>query len=106
MSREILEEAGLEVTGLRLRGVITVDTGEAAGIGLFVFTAASGTRACRPSAEGTLAWVPLAEVRKLDAVEDVPVLLARLAAAGPEAPPFTGRYYYRGERLIVEFDAE
>ncbi len=104
--REILEEAGLEVDGLRLRGVITIDTGEAAGIGLFVFTAAAGTRACRPSAEGTLAWVPLAEVPKLDAVEDVPILLARLAAARPEAPPFTGRYYYSGERLIVEFDAE
>ena len=37
--REIREEAGLEVSHLRLRGVITIDAGPTAGIGLFVFTA-------------------------------------------------------------------
>src|SRR5687768_8017947 len=42
--REILEEAGLAVDELRLRGAITIDTGEAVGIGLFVFTARALSR--------------------------------------------------------------
>jgi 8-oxo-dGTP diphosphatase len=104
--REILEEAGLEVVGLRLRGVVTIDTGEEAGIGLFVFTAGATSRACQPSAEGSLVWVPVAETAKIDAVEDVPLLLERLLAQRDSAPPFTGRYYYAGGRLIAEFDPE
>ncbi len=104
--REILEEAGLEVDELRLRGVVTIDTGEPAGIGLFVFTAVAASRACRPSAEGSLEWVPVAEASKLDAVEDVPLLLERLWAQPNGAPPFTGRYYYVGDRLVAEFDPE
>lgn len=92
--REILEEAGLPVTDLRLRGVITIDTGEAAGIGMFVFTALATTRAVQPSGEGGLEWVPMARVRELPCVEDVPVLLERLAAWPPDAPPFSGRYWY------------
>ena len=104
--REILEEAGLEVVGLRLRGVVTIDTGEEAGIGLFVFTAGATSRACQPSAEGSLEWVPLAQAATLDAVEDVPLLLERLRAQAEGAPPFTGRYYFVGERMTAVFDPE
>ncbi len=104
--REIREEAGLEVTDLRLRGVVTIDTGEPAGIGLFVFTAVAKSRACQPSAEGLLEWVPLAEARKLDAVEDLPLLLERLRGRPEAGPPFTGRYYYVGDQLVAEFDPE
>src|SRR5262245_25900618 len=42
--REILEEAGLEPAGLRLRGVVSIDTGQAPGIGIFVFTGRSQGR--------------------------------------------------------------
>jgi 8-oxo-dGTP diphosphatase len=104
--REILEEAGLEVTGLGLRAVITIDTGEAAGIGLFVFTAVANGRGGRPSAEGTLEWVPLADVAGLDAVEDVAPLLERLRDRPADAPPLTGRYSYAAGQLVAEFDVE
>ncbi len=102
--REILEEAGLEVSSLRLRAVITIDTGEPAGIGLFVFTAVASSRVARLSSEGILMWVRLADVPKLDVVTDVPLLLEILSTQPPEAPPLTGRYYYADGRLVTEFD--
>src|SRR5512143_1582242 len=64
--REIREEAGVEVSRLRLRGVITVETGEAAGIGLYVFTAEAASPSVVPSDEGTLHWVKPGEWVALD----------------------------------------
>ena len=102
--REIREEAGLEVDDLRLRGVVAIDTGEPAGIGLFVFTALAHTRTTHASAEGKLEWVPLASVAARDCVEDVPVLLERLARQPAGTPPFSARYYYADDRLQIEFE--
>ncbi len=103
--REILEESGLAVTDLRLRGVITIDTGEPAGIGVFVFTAQAQSRALVSSAEGALAWVARADVAALDTVTDVPLLLKYLSGRAPEAPPFSARYWYdEGGQLIIEFE--
>ena len=103
--REILEEAGLSVDDLRLRGTITIDTGEPAGIGLFVFTARALGRELVDSSEGTLEWVPLSRVGALEAVADIPLLLAYLGRQVPDAPPFSARYHYdEGGQLIVEFE--
>jgi len=102
--REIQEEAGLAVQDLRLRGIVTIDTGEDAGIGLYVSTAEAHDRATRASAEGSLEWVPPERVAALDCVEDLPTLLHRLTAADAEAPPFGAHYAYDAEgRLIVSF---
>jgi 8-oxo-dGTP diphosphatase len=103
--REIREETGLEVTGLRLRGVVTIDAGEPLGVGLFVFTAQALTRACVASAEGSLEWVPAGRTAEYPCVPDIPILLARLAAEGPGAPPFTARYHYdANDELVIDFD--
>lgn len=102
--REILEEAGLRVSDLRLRGVITIETGEPAGIGLFVFTAQALRRETVASHEGALEWVPAARVTDFDLVEDLFTLLPRVLALAPDAPPFSARYFYdAGDRLIIEF---
>jgi 8-oxo-dGTP diphosphatase len=102
--REIREEAGLAVRNLRLRGVITIDTGEAAGIGLFVFTAEALERAVTPSPEGSLHWVNPRELAGLDLVEDLRVLLPRVLALPPEAPCFGARTFYADDgRLSIEF---
>ena len=104
--REIKEEAGLEVSGLRLRGVITIDTGEAAGIGLFVFTAQASQRDHVASPEGTLEWVPVARVAALEAVPDLPPLLDYLAQEPAGAAPFSARYWYDEQGAWqVEFEA-
>jgi len=102
--REIREEAGLEVNRLRLRGVIAVDAGPGAGIGLFVFTAEAQGRALAPSAEGTLHWVRPEQLAELDTVEDLPTLLPYLWARPLDAPCFGARYFYSAEqKLVIEF---
>lgn len=102
--REIREEAGLEVTEVRLRGIVNIYTGEEAGILLFVFTATAPSRWTTASAEGALAWVPRSQLATLDLVEDLPALLPRLLDAPPDAPPFFAHYSYDEEdRLVIRF---
>lgn len=86
--REIREETGLEVRHLRLRAVHNIDTGEASGIMLFVFTAESSQReTTADESEGTLHWIPRAAVLEVDLVEDLRVLLPRLLALPADVPP-------------------
>jgi 8-oxo-dGTP diphosphatase len=102
--REIREEAGVEVTDLRLRGVITIETGQPAGIGLFVFTATALTRAVTSSSEGALEWIPASQLARLDLVEDLPTLLPRVLSMRPADPPFSARYLYNADgQLVIEF---
>lgn len=89
--REIAEEAGVPVADLRLRGIIHVaPSGAEPGVMLFVFTARALSRDVRPSDEGIPVWVPLRELSTVDVLEDVPVILERVLALGPDAPPFFG----------------
>jgi len=76
--REILEETGLQVQNLRLRGIHNINAGEATGIMLFIFTAGANSRDTIDSDEGTLHWIPRDEVFALDLVEDLSLILPRL----------------------------
>ena len=77
------------------------------GIVLFCFSARSERRETRPSQEGSLHWISLDRLSEVDLVEDVPVLLERLARVEDPtclAPPFSARYRYDDEdRLQIEF---
>ncbi len=103
--REIREETGLEVTDLRLRGIVHVDAGDPRrGVLLFVFTAKSPTRQVSPSREGTLVWVPWQDALQLDLVEDLPTLLPRLFQGPEDASPFLAHYRYDDQdRLVITF---
>ena len=102
--REVAEETGLHVQDLNLRGVVNIDAGGNTGILMFVFSAHSDDRQTRPSAEGTLEWVPLDHLGERDLVEDLPVLLRRIAAMPGQAPPFFARYWYDADdRLRMAF---
>jgi 8-oxo-dGTP diphosphatase len=102
--REILEEAGLPVKDLRLRGVITIETGEPAGIGLFVFTATALRRETVASHEGTLEWVPVRRVMDYALVEDLFTLLPHVLGLPRDEPPFSAHYHYDADdRLVIEF---
>jgi 8-oxo-dGTP diphosphatase len=87
--REILEETGLVVEALDLRAIVHVaGEGGDPGVLLFVYVAAASTRAVHPSAEGALAWYPLADLLahrgplRATLVDDLPDLLPRIIGPG------------------------
>lgn len=93
--REILEETGLQVNSLRLRGVYNIDAGAETGIVLYIYTAYSTSRALTvESDEGTLHWVPRDSVMTLDLVEDLPYILPRILDADDTTPPFSAHLSY------------
>ncbi len=76
--REILEECGLEVSELTLAAVHQIDTYGPSGILLFVFVGHSQHRdVVSDGREGTLEWIPIADVKHYDLVEDLPLILPR-----------------------------
>jgi 8-oxo-dGTP diphosphatase len=108
--RETLEETGLVVRDLRLRGVINVDAGPPAadesytGILIFCFSARSDQRLTHPSYEGTLEWVSPERLGGLELVEDLPILLQRIAVTPEDDRPFFARYAYdENDRLCITF---
>ena len=91
--RELREEAGIEVPHLRLRGVVTIDTGADAqgprpGVMVFVFVGETSERAVRSTDEGTPEWLPIAGLHELPLVDDLPQLLAHTL----DGPFFYGHY--------------
>jgi 8-oxo-dGTP diphosphatase len=100
--REILEETGLDVRELRLRAVYNIDTGAETGIMLYVFTAISDRRdGLAESPEGTLHWIPLTALAGYDLVEDLPLILPKVAAMPPDVPPYFIHVSYDDDDQIV-----
>jgi 8-oxo-dGTP diphosphatase len=101
--RELLEEAGIQAE-LRLVGTLVVDTGQNPGVGIYIFTGQSCAGSLRPSREGTPKWIAWEQVRDLPVVEDLPVLLERVRAAGPISLPFSAHSCYDAAgKLVVRF---
>jgi 8-oxo-dGTP diphosphatase len=104
--RELEEETGLSAE-LWLCGTVVVETDQNPGICLFVYTGRCRTWRLRPSAEGTPEWVQLERIPELPVVEDLPILLGRLASMGRGDPPFSARSHYDDQgHLAVDFTEE
>lgn len=100
--REIREESGLAVRDLRLCGVHNIDAGGQNGILLLVFSAWSDSRDLPDhTEEGTLHWVPVAQAHQLDLVEDLPMILPRIAAMSPDDPPYFAHLSYSADDLPI-----
>jgi 8-oxo-dGTP diphosphatase len=103
--RELYEEAGIEATQLWLCGVITIETGQESGIGVFILRGEVDTEEIRSSEEGEPEWIPRDRLSSLPLVEDLHVLLPRVLAMRPEDPPFSVHYSaLPGEKLIMQFN--
>ena len=63
--REVREEAGLELSDLRLRGIITFILPDWGNELTFLYTAGSEEQELPECAEGVLRWVPVEEVDSL-----------------------------------------
>jgi 8-oxo-dGTP diphosphatase len=108
--RELSEETGYEINNLWLCGLITIDTGDNIGVGIFVLRGdipASRTdhsHELPPSPEGSLEWIEFNEIDTLPLVEDLPVLLPRVLGAKRGEAPFSAHYMYDAEdRLMILF---
>jgi len=98
--REFFEETGLPLENPHLCAVVTIDTQQAAGIGMFVFRGQAGEGQPRSSVEGTLEWVDAAKTQDLALVEDLPVLIPKVMAWAPGDPIFFGQYTYTQENAL------
>jgi 8-oxo-dGTP diphosphatase len=101
--RELLEETGLSAD-LGLVGTLMVDVQPEAGICIYIFTGESVSGEPRPSVEGTLAWLPRNALAEYPLVEDVAILLARIADMKVGDPPVAARSFYdEHDKLQVRF---
>lgn len=102
--RELKEETGLEVPDLEWCGIVTVDTGQPIGIGIYIFRGEYAGGELVESREGTLEWLPLNGLGNYPLVEDVPVLLKMVFPPGGRGKPFTAQYHYDEEdNLVITF---
>ncbi|MES0359957.1 MAG: NUDIX domain-containing protein [Anaerolineales bacterium] len=108
--RELSEETGFEINDLWLCGLITIDTGEEVGVGIYILRgemSAVGTEFSAqlpPSSEGSLEWIPMNQLNNLPLVEDLPVLLPRVLGAQRGDAPFSAHYWYdKSDRLMIMF---
>ncbi|MDH5507075.1 MAG: NUDIX domain-containing protein [Anaerolineae bacterium] len=102
--RELLEETGLQADALRLCAVVTIDTGEDVGIGIYVLRGECTEGEPLPSHEGALEWIAIEELAGLPLVEDLPVLLPRVLALPPDAAPLSAVYGYdQAGKLVIRF---
>jgi 8-oxo-dGTP diphosphatase len=103
--REMREETSLSITDLRLCGVVTVDTGQNPGIGIFILRGYCPEGELATSHEGTPEWVPISRIKELPLVEDLYTLLPRVLEAKASEPPFSAHFYYdKDDRLIIRLN--
>lgn len=102
--REFNEETGVDLTSPWLCAVITIDTGESAGIGMYVFRGTASSESLEPSREGAVEWVPFDKISTLPLVKDLPELLPRLLEMRATDPPLFAQYSYdQNDNLIIKF---
>jgi len=106
--REIEEESGITVDNLFLRAIYNIDAGQSTGIVLFVFVAHSKSRDfVDDSDEGTLHWIPIADIEQYDLVEDLPLILPRiLKMQSTDAPHFIHVSYDENDQIQMRFAGE
>lgn len=87
--REILEETGLVVLDLSLRGVVHVCALAATqGIMIFIYVGQAPSREVRPSSEGDLLWFPINALPRDALVEDLSELIPRVLEATGDHPVY------------------
>jgi 8-oxo-dGTP diphosphatase len=102
--RELLEETGLYISGLRLCGTVLVDASDEVGIGLFVFHGEYEAGELVESGEGQLEWIKTDSIDQFPLVDDLRILLPRVLKMTKAEQPFSGRSFYdENEQLVLVF---
>lgn len=102
--RELFEETGILELSLDLCGQIMVDASPQVGVAIFVFKGEYLGTSFSPSDEGSLALVDLDGLDSVPLVEDLPVLLPKVAQHGPSSSMIIAKYTYGTEGdLTIRF---
>lgn len=99
--RELKEETGLSVSSLKLCATIMIDVGDHSGIGLFVFRGREPMGGLQNSEEGSLNWVPIAELHNYPLVEDLPIILPEILKLAPADEPLSILYTFDEQNQLV-----
>ncbi|PKN95087.1 MAG: hypothetical protein CVU42_16225 [Chloroflexi bacterium HGW-Chloroflexi-4] len=99
--RELMEETGLECNDLHLCGTVMIDVEDTNGITLFVMTGKHTNGIINDSEEGSLHWVNVNELTKINVVEDIPEIVERIL--NPSSEVFNAHYGYdaNGNRITT-----
>jgi 8-oxo-dGTP diphosphatase len=104
--RETREETGLNLAHLWLCGVITVDTQQIPGIGIFVVRGECKNGIVKPTHEGTPEWIPISQIMELPLVEDLFTFLPRVLAMRQGDPPFSAQSTYdQNGHMVIHFSS-
>ena len=95
--REITEETGLTVGKLDYRGIVYFENTLCESEEMHLFTTGDFTGTLQECDEGTLEWVPIANLKKLNLWEGDKIFLKLLAS---NAPFFKLKLVYDGDKLI------
>lgn len=102
--RELFEEAGITCGDLKLFGIVNIDVNIDEGIIMFVFLGRSHQGELINSEEGQLEWVKIEKLSEIPIVEDIPVILSKIADAEP-GQIFFGHYSYNEQgEWIAKFN--
>jgi 8-oxo-dGTP diphosphatase len=101
--RALLEEAGLECPDLHLCGTVMIDVEEHNGIMLFVMSGSEINGTINDSEEGSLHWVNVDDFARLNVVEDIPEIVARIRTMQGKREIFHAHYGYdeSGKRITT-----
>lgn len=98
--REMVEETGLQVTGLRFRGILNFYLGQSKELDqtVFIFSCTEAAGELRHSSEGELRWFLVAEIPYQEMWEDDQIWLPLLLLG----KSFVGNFYFSEdyERLL------
>ncbi len=92
--RELREETGIDGIHLNLCGQLMVDVEPAMGVGVFIFRGKYEEGTLIPSEEGDLVWVGLDEMDEFPLVEDLLLLVPRIAGYQTGDPIMIGKSEY------------
>lgn len=95
--REVREETGLTLKSWRFRGIVTFAAEDWPVEYMCLYTADAFEGELKECDEGTLEWVPKAELMRLNLWEGDKLFLRLLAG---DAPFFSMKLKYRGDELI------
>jgi 8-oxo-dGTP diphosphatase len=101
--RELFEEAGLNVPGLWLCGIVTVDTKTNPGVCLFIFTGDSADDAFGLSEEGEFEWIKISHLDQIPLVADLSKIIPKILQMKPGDSPFFGHSSYNESGNLETF---